>query len=62
MLAEQGVLSLKCLWAELAHLRGTAAAILCVEPTRPDPHAVVVWGGCPETGILTRFLSALSFR
>ena len=26
-------------WAELAHLRGTAAALLCVEPTRPDPHA-----------------------
>jgi len=20
-----------------------------------DPHAVIVWGGCPETGILTRF-------
>ncbi|MFN5918553.1 MAG: hypothetical protein ACK41S_11145 [Planctomycetota bacterium] len=38
-LASQGVLSLKTLWAELAHLRGTAAALLCVEPTRPDPHA-----------------------
>ena len=24
---------------ELAYLRGTAAALLCVEPTRPDPHA-----------------------
>jgi hypothetical protein len=23
---------------ELAHLRGTAAGLLCVEPTRPDPH------------------------
>ena len=33
-LASQGVLSLKTLWAELAHLRGTAAALLCVEPTR----------------------------
>ena len=38
-LASQGVLSLKTLWAELAQLRGTAAALLCVEPTRPDPHA-----------------------
>jgi hypothetical protein len=38
-LASQGVLSLKTLWAELAYLRGTAAAHLCVEPTRPDPHA-----------------------
>ena len=38
-LASQGVLSLKTLWAELAHLRGTAAGLLCVEPTRPDPHA-----------------------
>ncbi len=41
---------------KLAHLRGTAAALQCVEPTRPDPHALVVWGGCPATGILTRFL------
>ena len=24
---------------ELANLRGTAAGLLCVEPTRPDPHA-----------------------
>ena len=24
---------------ELAHLRGTAASLLCVEPTRPEPHA-----------------------
>ena len=38
-LASQGVLSLKTLWAETAHLRGTAASLLCVEPTRPDPHA-----------------------
>jgi hypothetical protein len=38
-LASQGVLSLKTLWAELAHLRGTAAALLCIEPTRPAPHA-----------------------
>ena len=38
-LASQGVLRLKTLWAELAHLRGTAAALLCVEPTRPDRHA-----------------------
>jgi hypothetical protein len=38
-LAEQGGLSLKTPWGELAHLRGTAAAHLCVEPTRPDPHA-----------------------
>ncbi len=38
-LASQGVLSLKTLWAELAYLRRTAAALLCVEPTRPDPHA-----------------------
>jgi hypothetical protein len=49
-------LSLKTLWAELAHLRGNAAALLCVEPTRPDPHAVVVWGGCPATGRLTRLM------
>jgi hypothetical protein len=35
-LASQGVLSLKTLWAELAHLRRTATALLCVEPTRPD--------------------------
>jgi len=28
---------------ELAHLRRTAAALLCVEPTRPDPHAR--WSG-----------------
>jgi hypothetical protein len=38
-LAEQGVLSLKTLWAKLAHLRGTATALLCVESTRPAPHA-----------------------
>ena len=38
-LASQGALSLKTLWVELAHLRGTAAILLCVEPTRPDPHA-----------------------
>ena len=60
-LASQGVLSLKTLWAELAHLRGTAAALLCVEPTRPDPHAVVVWGGCPATGILPRFSRLLTY-
>ena len=41
-LADQGVLSLKTLWAELAQLRWTA---ICT----------VVWGECPETGILTRF-------
>ena len=29
---------------ELANLRGTAAGLLCVEPTRPDPHA----GWCGE--------------
>ena len=40
---------------ELAHLRGTAAALLCVEPTRPDPHAVVVWGGYTAMGSLSRF-------
>ena len=28
--ASQGVLSLKTLWAELAHLRGTAPVIPCV--------------------------------
>ncbi len=38
-LASRGVLSLKTLWAGLAHLRGTAAALLCVEPTRPNPPA-----------------------
>ncbi len=38
-LASQGVLSLKTLWAELAHIHGTAAGLLCVEATRPDQHA-----------------------
>ena len=34
---------------ELAHLRGTAASLLCVEPTRPEPHAR--WcGGVPGNG------------
>jgi hypothetical protein len=40
-LAEQRVLSLKSSWAELDDLRLPPAA---------DPHDVVVWGGCPETG------------
>ncbi len=41
-LAEQGVLSLKSLWAELAHLCGTARGA--------DPHAVLVWGGWSGNG------------
>ena len=45
-LAAQGVLSMKTLWAELAHLRSTAVC---------GPARTVVWGGCPATGILTRF-------
>ena len=39
--AEQRVLSLKSSWAELDDLRLPPAA---------DPHDLVVWGGCPETG------------
>ena len=46
-LAEQGVLSLKTLWAELAHLRPTARC----GPARP-----VVWGGRPARAGLTRFI------
>jgi hypothetical protein len=42
-----GYLSLMSVWVELAHL---------AEPPGADPHAVVVWGGYLETGILTRFL------
>ncbi|MCU0717590.1 MAG: hypothetical protein MUD03_15835, partial [Pirellula sp.] len=45
-LAAPGVLSMKTLWAELAHLRPTAVC---------GPARTVVWGGCPATGILTRF-------
>jgi hypothetical protein len=26
-----------------------------VDPPGADPHAVVVWGGCPATGIVTQF-------
>ena len=50
-LASQGVLSLKTLWSELAHLRGTA---LCESACK------VVRGGCPSTGILTRSRKFLS--
>jgi hypothetical protein len=45
-LAAQGVLSMKTLWAELAHLRSTAVC---------GSARTVVWGGCPATGIFTRF-------
>ena len=44
--AEQGGLDLKTLWAELAHLRGTAR---CGPACRGDV------GRCPATGGLTRF-------
>ena len=30
------------------------------EPPGADPHAVVVWGGCPETGRLSRFLASVA--
>lgn len=46
-LQSQGLLSLKSLWAELASLRQTAWC---------GPAGQVVWGGWPETGILTRFI------
>ena len=45
-LAEQGVLNLKNLRAELAHLRETA---------RCGPACLGGVGGCPATGILTRY-------
>ena len=56
-LASQGVLSLKTLWAELAHLRGTAAGLLCVEPTRPDPHARWCGEGARKRASLPDFVS-----
>ena len=56
-LASQGVLSLNTLWAELAHLRGTAAALLCVEPTRPDPHARWCGEGARQRASLPDFVS-----
>ena len=46
-----GYLSLMSVWVELAQL---------AEPPGADPHAVVVWGGCPETGILTRLFPCIS--
>gem|GEM_PF-1075419 len=52
-LADQGVLSLKTLWAELAHLRSTTGC---------GSACPVVWGGYPETGILTRFTHPLDRR
>jgi len=58
-LASQGVLSLKTLWAELAHLRGTAAALLCVEPTRPDPHARWCGEGARQRASLPDFVRFL---
>jgi hypothetical protein len=54
-LASQGVLSLKTLWAETAHLRGTAAALLCVEPTRPEPHARWCGEGARQRASLSDF-------
>jgi hypothetical protein len=48
-LAAQGVLSMKTLWAELAHLRSTAVC---------GPARSVVWGGCPAMGILSRLDSS----
>jgi hypothetical protein len=53
-LSTQGVVSLKTLWAELAHLRRTAAVLLCVESTRPDPLARWCGEGWSATGNLTR--------
>jgi hypothetical protein len=34
---------------------GPTNLLIFVEPPSVEPHAVVVWGGCPATGILTRF-------
>jgi hypothetical protein len=34
--------------------------LIFVEPPGADPHAVVVWGGCAETRILTRFIRQLA--
>ena len=52
-LAYQGVVSLKSLWASLAPPHRTA---LC------GPACSVVWGGCSEMGILTRFRRRQGFR
>jgi hypothetical protein len=41
---------------ELAHLRGTAAALLCVEPTRPDPHARWFGEGARQRASLPDFV------
>ncbi len=49
-LAAQGVLSLKTLWAELAHLRPTAVC---------GPARTVVWGERSAMAVLTRFICRL---
>jgi hypothetical protein len=59
-LATLGILSLKTLWTELAHLRGTAAALLCIEPTRPDPHAWWCEEGARNRVSLPDFISDVS--
>jgi hypothetical protein len=45
-LATQGAMSLKTLWAALAHLRGTDVCGLA---------CTVVWGGWSAMTVLTRF-------
>ena len=37
---------------KLAQLRGTAAPLLCVEPTRPDPHARLCGKGARQRASL----------
>jgi hypothetical protein len=44
---------------EIAHLRGTAAALLCVEPTRPDPHARWCGEGARQRASLPDFVILL---
>ncbi len=51
--AAQGVLRLKTLWAELAHLRPTAVC---------GPACPVVWGGRSAMTVLTRFIERLNCR
>ena len=47
---------------ELAHLCGTAAALLCVEPTRPDPHARWCGEGVRQRASLTDLFALIHHK
>ena len=47
---------------ELAHLCGTAAALLCADPTRPDPHARWCGEGARQWASLPDFVDLFALR